>query len=68
MCRDFFLGLVTKFCSFERASGICGNVELNLPAIAEKLAFLFCVCVCVIFLIYSRLPDVNNVDIAPIFS
>ena len=45
MCHDFFLGLVTKFCSSERASGICANVDLNLPAIAEKLAFLFCVYV-----------------------
>ena len=67
MCRDFFLGRVTKFCSFERASGICGNVDLNLPAIAEKLGFLFCVYV-IFFKIYNRLPDVNNVDIAPVFS
>ena len=67
MCNDFFLGLVTKFCSSERASGICGNVDLNLPAIAEKLAFLFCVYV-FFFFICNRLSDVNNVDIAPVFS
>ena len=77
MCHDFFLGLGTKFCSFERVSRICSNVDFNLPAIAEKLAFLFCVCLCFFFKIYDRLPDVNNVDIrwapppvdiAPVFS
>ena len=58
---ELVMDIMTKFCSFERASRICGNVDLNLPAIAEKFAFLFCVCI--FFKIYNRLPDVNNVDI-----